>query len=80
MSKPYIVIDAPGYYTNLGTVYSAHTTVAAARKALKRHAYTDERGQRCCTALVAYNTLYRRGDTFYADMAPVAVGASFDAR
>ena len=34
---PYIVIDAPGYSGNQARVYSRHSTLAAARAALRQH-------------------------------------------
>jgi hypothetical protein len=72
---PYIVIDAPGWYGDLGRVWSRHRTLAAARRALRRH-YVDIPGQgRVCSAVVAENEGwdYRAGDEFWRDMPPKTI-------
>ena len=65
--RPFIVIDAPGYYGREGRVYSSHATLTAAKKA---RSTAD-------TVTVAHNEPernngagYVRGDRFWADMAP----------
>jgi hypothetical protein len=67
---PYIVIDAPGFYGHLGRVWSRHRTLAAARKAARKHR-ADLPGQGIVSlARVAHNQGYRAGDKFWADMPP----------
>lgn len=77
MNHPYIVIDAPGFYNKIGQVYSTHASLEAARRAARRHTYTDDRGNRRCYAAVAVNDdgRYAKGGKFYADMPPTPVGA-----
>jgi hypothetical protein len=77
-SHPYIVIDAPGFYGDEGgRVYSAHATLESARRAARRHFYTDVGGNRRRYAIVALNEdgRYAKGGGFSADMPPVPVGA-----
>jgi glutaredoxin len=71
---PYIVIDAPGYYDRLGTVYSRHETLRAAVEEAQEHRYKDETGKTQVPVVVADNTNgYKRGDTFWADMPPLQI-------
>jgi hypothetical protein len=70
-----IVIDAPGYYGDEGgRVYSSHRSLEAARRAARKHAYTDERGNRRIPVAVAWNLEgYTKGDSFYRSMPPQIV-------
>lgn len=51
----YIVVDAPGYYGDTGRVYSAHRTLAAARRAARPGG---------STVCIRESSLHRRGDVW----------------
>lgn len=73
MEQRYCVCVRPGYFgRNESKVYSAHKTLDAAKRAMRRHAYTDERNQTrlpCCVVL----SHKRKGDVIYGDMFPEIV-------
>jgi hypothetical protein len=70
----YAVTARPGYFGSQARIYSAHKTLEAARKQLRKSGYTDERHQRrlpCC--IVEVGEGYAKGDILWGDMFPKVV-------
>lgn len=66
----YAVVDRPGYFgNNKAIVRSSHRNLTLAVRAMKRHYYTDDRGQKRHTCCVV-KTDKPRGAVVWGDMFP----------
>lgn len=67
----YAVTVRPGYFGgNTADVFSTHSTLQAAMRAMRSHTYTDEKGKRRYPACVVEAGTKRKGDVFWGDMFP----------